>query len=749
MADGATIGEMEARAAVLAAVQQSMATGRWAEAAGLLARLGDLSGAESFQLNVSRNQAAMQRCRPAVYRALVEAREAGRYSVGVAKTGHPTIFFQPEQGEPQSMSPGNEPVAALSTVFAAIKKQYQAGNPMAMLGVGDGYLVKSCAMHAPKVAFDRQQAVYLFEPDAQAVLACMTIHDYSGEAGPIEQERFQWFIGQGYVEAARECLLGDLFNATPVFEVSQSPKAAAMGAALRRLLEEVFADYQRARAGVWAHYATVSGEEMAAVFSEAPARKPRVLLITTRKSSVLQYSTRDAAEGFREIGWEPVVFIEPKAHQVVTASKLMAVLEEFKPDLVFQIDHLRSEWRDAYPPQLPFGCWVQDHLPNLTNRDAGAAVGVRDYVLTAMPAMYVERYGYPRRQCVDLSKLTRVPKRPASWVSDGDDLAYVSSASEAPAEMLGQIAPRYAAEPALRQLVMAAGGRMLEVYQGGGALPTPRAVSDLLAAVEAETEIRITHAELRQEVVDVLFDRLSNLLYRQQGLRWAAGIARRLGLTLSVYGPGWERHEEFREFARGKVQYGEDLEALTRRSRINLVLEPFFSVSHQRLLDGLVAGGFLLVREHPSNTLFQELLNFLTAHRQTAGVSSVEEVRAVLRGEVLARFNELMGRCECLTGFGDLVDLVGGAERSGMLLAREWALPHLGDVSFGSEAEMEQRVVGHLADVGQRRRVAETQRMDVEGRLSYAAGMTRVVKQIGALIAGEDLLESATSAKAA
>jgi hypothetical protein len=451
---------------------------------------------------------------------------------------------------------------------------------------------------------------------------------------------------------------------------------------------------------------------------------------------VLQYSTRDAAAGFEANGWKTRVFIEPKAHQVVTGTKLMEILAEFKPDLVFQIDHLRSEWKETYPPQLPFACWVQDHLPNLVNKEAGAAVGMRDYVLTAMPAMYVERYGYPRRQCIDLSKLTRVPERPESWESDGDDLVYVSSASELPEKMIEQLANRFGFDGALKQLVEAIGRRMVEVYEDGGALPTIRSVSDVTAGVEEQTGIAITNADLRTEVVDALFDRLSNLLYRQQGLRWAKVIAEIRGLSLAIYGPGWDKHPEFSAYARGPVGYGAELEALTRRAKINLVLEPFLCTSHQRLLDGLVAGGFFLVREHPSNSLFQEVLNFLAWHREVRG-ESIEEVRRELSGEARGEFEELMTRCETLTHFGDLVNLVRGAERAGLLVARDEALPGLAEVSFGSEKEMEGMIVRHVGDAARRREIAETQRKDVEERLSYVAGVRRIIEGIEKLIGSE------------
>src|SRR4030095_12213459 len=89
-------------------------------------------------------------------------------------------------------------------------------------------------------------------------------------------------------------------------------------------------------------------------------------------------------------------------------------------------------------------------------------------------------------------------------------------------------------------------------------------------------------------------------LYRPQGLRWARAGAKELGLSLGLYGNGWDAHPEFARCARGPIAYGDELRDLTRRSAINLQIVPSLCL-HQRLLDGLAAGGFFLVRENPND----------------------------------------------------------------------------------------------------------------------------------------------------
>src|SRR5207247_108876 len=151
------------------------------------------------------------------------------------------------------------------------------------------------------------------------------------------------------------------------------------------------------------------------------------LLLTSRFTTVLQHSTRDAADALARLGWETRVLIEPSSHHHMPSRGVRGAVLEFRPDVVITIDHLRRDRPGIIPPALPFICWIQDNLANLTNRDAGASITARDFILTCSQPQYTRDFGYPARQCVYLQKLTRVPPRPAAWTSDGDDLAFVSN----------------------------------------------------------------------------------------------------------------------------------------------------------------------------------------------------------------------------------------------------------------------------------------------------------------------------------
>jgi hypothetical protein len=740
MADGQAI-EAKSAAEAFAEAQDHLAAQRWAEAAELLADLAAHNESAALQLSICRNLAALQQHRPQVYHALITSQTQSRYSLGASASGHPTIFYRIDAGDLLSLSPGNKPVAALSATFASIKQSYQAGHAMALLGIGDGYLIKSCALHPPRLNLGGEQAVYLFEPDEQALLACLTIHDYSGPDGPIEQPRFSWFVGPGWIEQAREVFVDEPYNPPPLFQVTQTATPAPVHAAVKELLDSLFPEYERARLDAALHYSAVTASDLAALFGPTPPRRPRVLLITTRRSTVIQYSTRDAAEGFAQLGWDARVVIEPQPHHFVTPLKLARELCDWKPDLVFQIDHVRQEWAELIPRQLPFVCWIQDNLPHLASQEFGRTTGRRDFILCGLPAMYEQRHGYPRRQLLKQPKLTRAAVvspaySPVDRTRYDADLVYVSTASATPEQRTREIlgAGHCAEATALLEWCCR---RMIELYAAEQSLPTADSIGTLLDDAQLATGYTAGSPQVRRQMLETLFDHLNNPLYRQQSLRWAARIADRHGLKLAIYGKGWDANPEFSRHARGPIAYGRDLEELTRAARFNLVLEPTLSISYQRLLDALAAGGFCLIRHCPANTLFQEILNFLVRH-VPAQASTVAAVRAALPPEQSAEFESLLARFDHdYASHGDCVEWIRSLQESRILLPRDAMMPHLADVTFDSEAELEQRILTAAFDEPRRRQVAAEQRADIVDRFSYAAGMRRALDWITGLLKTE------------
>ncbi len=408
-----------------------------------------------------------------------------------------------------------------------------------------------------------RQPVFVFEPDPQVALHAMMIHDYWGPGGPIEQGRFRWFVGTGWDRDFEALTTSDPLLGIPAMAVGLGLQSGAMQDWLRALSEKVVRRDDAYREEIARYYASIDPAEQSALFGDNPPRRPRVLLLTTRFSTVLQYSTRDAAEAFEQIGWDARTLIEPTPIHRLYKTAMRAAFAEHKPDLVFQIDHLRYEHGDLFDACVPFACWAQDHLPHLKTTQAAASIGPRDFVLTDAGPMYSSRHGYPPRQFVGLSKLTRVPPTPdpAPTPSGGDngppaeDLVYVSNASADPKGMVGPLLDGLGGGPGLRRLAEGCVDRLFAIYAAGGSVPTYAELCSLVRNYNAQTGAGLNEEPLRA-LADRLAHPLNDALYRQQAVQWLINLATERGLSLALYGAGWEKREAFAPYARAASPMG-------------------------------------------------------------------------------------------------------------------------------------------------------------------------------------------------
>jgi len=718
---------------------------RWSVAEGALQRLVEKDAASQLQHNLARNFVALQEHRPQAYQAVIEAANDSRFQIAASASGMPTIHFSEQPGRATSFSIGNDPLKGVGVLFGKLKPDIDRGACLGLCGIGDGYLLNALAQKPPKLFMTMQQTIHIIEPQPQVLMLCMMMHDYSGAAGPIKQPRFRWFVGPDWQRVAEDELLGDLLTPLPALTINQGINAAVIATGLQVIQSKLGAADTGRKTEIEAYYSHVNEKDLINRFGSFPVVPPRVLLITTRFSTVLQYSTRDAAEAFGQLGWETMTIIEPSDWQRCNTLYMRKALADFKPDFVFQIDHLRHEHGDLFPPQLPFACWIQDHLPNLCNANAGAAVKARDFVLSGMGSLFVQQHSYPRRQVVDLPQLSRVPMRPTEWNSDGEDIVYVSNWSKTAGQIVPELLERFSNPPALRTLVEKCCNTIVDRYSAGKTVATHYDVRLILNDSEVATGVNITLPAMKDEVVNVIFDRLNNTLYRHQALQWAAETSRSLGLQLALYGRGWDTNPVFAPYARGPVAAGEALELLTRRSKINLQLEPYACFSHARLLSGLFAGGFYLIRDNPFNHLTQELLNFVDRHFD-AGVCSVPQARAAVKDSYREKLEEVLTRCACLGEQVDPIGMVRDWQRGGTLIAQAISLPRLDEVLFDDRVSFEANVRRYINNAELRYEISTAQRQNTQSRLSYKAGLDRVVRAIGKLLTSESTVNKAQAA---
>ncbi len=710
---------------------------RWDRAGELWARLAAHGPAYELRRRLAVNLGALQRHRPGVY-AQVLAGQSGqsgqdRYRVMPGRGGQLTLGMAQPDGQVRCLSPDADPAGAVAETRRQLADFLSAGKPIGLAGLGDGYLLRDLAQYPPKLLLTQQHPVFLFEPDTALILAVLMIHDYSGHNGPIVQRRVHWLVGPDWADRFETLLRDDPYTLGPQGVVGLGPDSPALQRDVQARTSRVAERAMGIRKRVHAHYAGRTGEQMLDAFSATPSRQPRVLLMTSRFTTVLQYATRDVAAAFEQLGWRTRTIIEPDDHKQVTTYAIAAALDEFEPDLLFKIDHLNYEYEGLFPPQLPTVCWIQDLMANLTCAKAGQSIDLCEYALTFNGPMFIDRHGYPPGKVIDMPMmLARPVTLPRRWTCDGDDLVYMSNVTKPASRIVAELTAE--APASHRETVAELCEALTAIYDRGESVPTHHdldVLAERLMRCRGETTTDPAHAAMRHQVVQNLWTQLNIALYRQQALGWMVDIAERMGLRVALYGHGWEDNPRFAAYARGFVEPGEPMAALIRRTKINLNLEPYPCFTHHRLLDGLMSGGFFLVREHPGNRLLPRLSALLFEHFdedvQTSAQALAqapdalhEELTALLRDAARLSYD----------GSGDAVRQVRCWQRAGVLVRGEPVMTQLEEISFTDAASLRRHIERYVNDGEARRRITLAQRACVEQRLTFPVGMRRLLLEL-------------------
>jgi hypothetical protein len=283
----------------------------------------------------------------------------------------------------------------------------------------------------------------------------------------------------------------------------------------------------------------------------------------------------------------------------------------------------------------------------------------------------------------------------------------------------------------VKPLLVDAFERLRSIYDAGHCISHPLHVRQVIDESMRETRISLTGDSV-QRLTDVFTHRVNNALFRHQMIDWAGET----GASIHLYGNGWAQHPRFAKFARGPADNATDLRKIFRAARISLQATPHGAV-HQRLLEGLSAGGFFLIRYVPGDAIeriYQPLWEWCRRER----IETDEEIQRRATPEVLTMIGKLqrtLGVDPFKLGMRLIDDLRTGAD-TGWVRSAAAVWPEQYDaVAFDSKAMLQQKIKRYLSDEAERRQIAEAMRRVVIERLTYRAVNTRLLSFVSSDLA--------------
>ncbi len=380
------------------------------------------------------------------------------------------------------------------------------------------------------------------------------------------------------------------------------------------------------------------------------SRPLKIVLMTSRYTTVLQHVTRDLAEAFEQLGHRTWVLSEQRAGEALIAFGAAQRLLEIEPDFVFLLDHIRPEYASLLPSGMPVVSWVLDELPSLKDPHAISLLGSLDlaYCFNGAVARGFRTLGYPNVGQLPFAVnparyFAEPPLATASGIAFTTHIGQFMQDPEGAPGLNAALAARFDAEPAIP----------LEMFR----------ILPLLESVLRELGLAASPEATRQLVYHGL------MRARQQDRERVAHQIVSAGLPLTVYGLGWETLPEFAANVGGVVPAGPALRQVYRQHRAVLHINRGCNI-HPRVLETMCSGGLVVARwdpvdDEPGETcdqlgdalsLFHDQAEMLALLRRVATDDTFRN-QLILRGQarVLAQHTYQARATKVL---GDLVALV-------------------------------------------------------------------------------------------
>ena len=300
------------------------------------------------------------------------------------------------QAFPQRMSPAAAHATQLKLFPSS--KQFPQGNytePVLVAGEDLGWFVNSlyqmpCVV---PIAPGHREPLFFLMRDLERFWVILHIQEWSKL---LADQRVRLYAGEDCLDQFRRSLIEQVMCKWPTLSIAIDPMTWPQGVTLESCYIEGRRKQNAELARLQQQLELLNSNRSPAHLAElfASGRPLRVLGITSRYTTFIQYSLRDWLEAFGRLGHQTRVLIENADHELPNNLAVASACADFDPDLVIAIDHHRAEL-SGVPPQVPVVMWVQDRLSNIYNLEAGRSQSRLDFTIGYSMLELTQTCGYP------------------------------------------------------------------------------------------------------------------------------------------------------------------------------------------------------------------------------------------------------------------------------------------------------------------------------------------------------------------
>ena len=457
-------------------------------------------------------------------------------------------------------------------------------------------------------------AIYLFEPKAVYFLLFLLTGD---RQELLADKRFYAFIGEQAFDDHYQLAISQPTNYSKTqLTYSFASNRESLALRLKAMAQVITDHYDQVNAQAVSemsqYYDSYFAKRVAQKIKEKRYSELKILGITSRYTSFLQYGTRDLLSGFADLGCQIELDIEPSNSYLSNGQETLSKIYATLPDIIFGLDFFRLE---VVPKYIPFHTWIQDELERLVN-PKNAALTQYDFV-DVLGIGWQQRFAqrpYYQQHPVGVLPLGFHEDTyfPIEGIQKDIDVLYVSHLHDPNITLAPyRLGKSSISHTSLELKWLKTDGSIdsfITVMRTIALELDSLSMNSLLSIVSCEVKrkewiLSLNISEMTESLLALLLEptgqrgRISNDIYSQLKYRPMQALAK-AGINIALYGKYWESIPYLAPFANGVAANGEALNMLHNRSKICINSSAKISF-HMHAVEIMASGAFMLSRRIP------------------------------------------------------------------------------------------------------------------------------------------------------
>lgn len=344
---------------------------------------------------------------------------------------------------------------------------------------------------------------------------------------------------------------------------------------------------------------------------------PRILFITSRFTTALQYHTRDCMQAAGRLGCDTRIELEEDDIHRDTGKDRVHNIADFQPDIVFVLDHFRHEL-SLVPAQAVFITWVQDPLDHIMDKENVEKLGDRDFVMNHFITWKTfQEIGYPQKALIDAPiPANQYIYKPYALSEEEKkeytcDICFVCHASDVDGH-IEEVIARFPQAEEMRELISSVyKGYQSYVYEAGVPFYEEGTFAEFVYGAISQCYQFTPSGKLVEFLANDMCMWFNQRVYRQALVDWIIDA----GFTnIKLWGNGWKEIPKYAKYAMGPAQNGEILSKIYQASKI-VIGNNIMTTAAARAWETMLSGGFYMSNYIPPESDVTDIRKIIEADR--------------------------------------------------------------------------------------------------------------------------------------